>query len=506
VVVERVPGVDVRERRFIRIDGLSPATRIGVHNASLVNLERAVLERVFYVQGPGGFVPVPQPRVPFTLPEFTTNVVSRCGIVTPISEQDFVNCYKARKRTVYQMAMDSLAVTELERKDAYLAAFVKYEKLNFSAKADPTPRLIQPRQPRFNLCVGRFIKPLERRLYRAIDRTFGSRTVMKGLNYVERANCLRRKWDKFHAPCGIRADAKRFDQHVSVEALRWEHSVYKRCIPRADRATLSRWLEWQVHNRGFGRVRNGFVKYRVDGRRASGDMNTACGNVLIMCGLVYQFVLHLGIKAELADDGDDFILIVESADAPRVLAAFDQFFLDYGFEMEVADPCYRFEELILCQTSPVWDGQGWVMVRCPAVGVAKDTTCLVTIDSSKNLKRWMAGVGEGGMSLAGGIPIYDALYRRYSAEGEGYRPLEHLALDSGFYLQALLMKDDSRRDRPVTDTARISFWQSFDIEPAVQEILEAHYRSARIEWPLVQVDARPRDAAAAPVGAPPELL
>ena len=119
-------------------------------------------------------------------------------------------------------AVESLKVSPIEEKDSYLNAFVKCEKINRTAKLDPAPRIIQPRKPRFNVCLGRYIKPIEHAIYRAIDKVFGSPTVVKGMNATERGLLLARKWARFSDPVAIGIDAKRFDQHVSELYRDWE--------------------------------------------------------------------------------------------------------------------------------------------------------------------------------------------------------------------------------------------------------------------------------------------
>jgi hypothetical protein len=107
----------------------------------------------------------------------------------------------------------------VQRQDSFLQAFVKAEAVNFTAKPDPAPRIIQPRNPRYNALVGRFIRPLEHRVYIAIGKLFGGPTVMKGYNAVGTASCLRDMWLEFTNPVALSLDASRFDQHVSREAL-----------------------------------------------------------------------------------------------------------------------------------------------------------------------------------------------------------------------------------------------------------------------------------------------
>jgi len=73
-------------------------------------------------------------------------------------------------------------VLPVKEKDAWLSTFVKAEKLNISAKPDPAPRVIQPRDPRYNVELGRYLRHSEEYLFKAIDKVFGGRTIFKGIS------------------------------------------------------------------------------------------------------------------------------------------------------------------------------------------------------------------------------------------------------------------------------------------------------------------------------------
>jgi len=108
--------------------------------------------------------------------------------------------------------------------------FVKYEKTDRTTKEDPVPRVISPRDPKYNIQLGRYLKPIEERIFKALGKMFGHPTVMKGMDTDRTASVLHEKWDHFNNPVAIGLDASRFDQHVSLEALKFEHSVYAACF------------------------------------------------------------------------------------------------------------------------------------------------------------------------------------------------------------------------------------------------------------------------------------
>jgi hypothetical protein len=157
---------------------------------------------------------------------YRKQLISEIGRQSPVTHNQFVDYYKGPRRLVYQRAVDGLALMPVQLRDSYLKTFVKAEKLNFNIKNDPAPRVIQPRSPRYNVEIGCYLRPLEKKLYKAIDTLFNSPVIMSPYNSFTLAAQLRTKWEKFNEPVCIGLDASRFDQHVSQEALQFEHSIY----------------------------------------------------------------------------------------------------------------------------------------------------------------------------------------------------------------------------------------------------------------------------------------
>lgn len=138
------------------------------------------MERVFNVEQHGVLAPVAVPR-PGIFHHRLGKLSRRLLRYIPFSPvcplEDFPALYLGRKRTIYQKAVDSLTERPLSRKDGYLSTFLKAEKINFSKKPDPAPRVIQPRPPRYNAVVGVYLKPLEHPVYRALGKMHGSTVV-----------------------------------------------------------------------------------------------------------------------------------------------------------------------------------------------------------------------------------------------------------------------------------------------------------------------------------------
>ena len=82
--------------------------------------------------------------------------------------------YKGPKKAVYERAVLSLYANPVRRRDAESNSFVKREK----AKFKKAPRCIQPRDPRYNASIGRYLKPLEHVLYGAVGKITGEGVVI----------------------------------------------------------------------------------------------------------------------------------------------------------------------------------------------------------------------------------------------------------------------------------------------------------------------------------------
>jgi hypothetical protein len=368
---------------------------------------------------------------------------------------------------IYQRAVDENSQFGFHDKLSTTRPFVKREKYNFTAKPDAVPRVIQPRNPRYVVETGRYIKPIEKKIYKNINTVFGHEVVFKGLNAERRGNILRQHWDSFDEPVAVSLDAERFDEHVSHDALLWEHSIYESYYP-GDKY-FRRLMRLQRHNRGVGYTKEGKLLYRINRNRMSGDSNTALGNVLIMCGMTYTYASEKGIRIRAADDGDDIVVILERADLGKFMHGLQDWYLGYGFSMAVEEPVYQFEHISFCQCQPVYDGTSWVMVRDPRVALSKDCLSLKPLNTQKVAERWMSAVGKGGLTLTGGIPVWQNFYKQFVDKSNGRKPLSDPTLETGAARMARGMR---REFRDVPPECRLSFWLAFQVSPESQIEIE----------------------------------
>lgn len=493
----RTAGV-AQPRRVFQAVGCAPRVQIKIHNNSLNNLWRGLMERVFFVERDGALAEPPRPRAGVfraRLRDFKARLQRCLPVLTPWTSEQFVGTYSGQRRQAYERAAESLRVKGLSQRDARLKTFIKAEKVNFTDKPDPAPRVIQPRDARYIHETGRYLKQAEKPLFRAIGHVWGGPTVMKGYTPHGVATHMRDMWNQFRDPVAVGLDASRFDQHVSADALEWEHSVYGRMFKPADARPLRQMLQWQIDNQGCARAKDGFIKYRIRGCRGSGDINTSLGNCLLMCAMVHAFCREVDLSCRLANNGDDCVLIMERRDLYKLLGL-RAWFTEMGFTMKMEEPVDEFEAIEFCQCHPVWTPEGWLMVRSPRVAIAKDSTTL--LDARYHARAWFSAVGKGGLAIAGGIPLYNEFYSALLRNAGGGGKLDvnqdRWYTSTGFYQMQRGMK---RQYSPVHPRTRYSFWRAFGVLPDAQEALEHVYK----QWECIMtVDVAPQGVR------PPDLL
>lgn len=467
-------------RKFIRLGHLANGISIIPFNHCLSSLKRAVAERVFFVKEKGSFVRPPKPKhFASKLCEVYQSLKPHLPRTAPWTYAEFIASCKGRKAGVYQRAYDSLvAEGPIVAKDAEVKVFIKYEKVDCTSKVDPVPRVISPRSPRFNLALGKFLKKIEPKIFKALSTLFNHPTVIKGYNPYRSATLLKEKWDMFKNPVAIGLDASRFDQHVSVEAIKFEHQLYLDCFPvKNHRDKLERLLKMQIVNHCAGYCPDGNLFYTIEGTRMSGDMNTSLGNCVLMCSMIQAYLRHVQVNAQLANNGDDCVVFMEREDLQKFSDGLFEWFYNMGFNMKIEAPVYEFEQIEFCQTHPVFDGRRWLMCRSPKAVFAKDTCFLQPFQSAKQIEKWLGAVGKGGLRTTGGLPILQEFYELYDRHGrDGGSSDEYLS----WYMRNATDKMD-RFYGPVTPEARASFMEAFNITPDEQVYLEENLRHKSID-------------------------
>lgn len=476
------PGIP-KQRCVFRNTTIAPPIAYGVHTNCIRNVLRGVVERVFFVEGALGLQAPPQPLalVFDELLPFRNGVARYVGKATPVSLDEFVGMYRGRKQTIYREAARSLNLQGITRRDAFLSTFVKAEKVRFEEAGqiyDPAPRVIQPRSPRFNAAVGVYLKPIEHRVYSAIDRMWGGPTVMKGLNVQKRGAAFVEVAGEFRQPMFVSSDYARFDQSVSVPALRFEHGLYTSVYPGRPGRALKRLLRMQLENHGVARCPDGKLEYVVNGCRMSGDMNTSMGNVFLASAVAWGYLQECGFNFRLLNDGDDCVFVMEASNAPAFVRGFAAYALRFGFRAKVEKPVAELAQVDFCQCSPIWTPDGTIMVRNPWKALAKDSTSLLPLDQAGMAERLYTSLGVGGLSMSSGIPVYESFYTslRRAGRGRTFGSLPTI-LDSGFEYMHRGVRLINNGVHPRT---RFEFWRAFGILPDLQLVLEDYYGGLEI--------------------------
>lgn len=478
-LVIRRNGSPVKPREFIVSPGFAPECRLGVYLHNVDAVVSALTERFFYINVDGVYIEPPQPiRGCFRRPNyigFRAEVLSHIPRHFPILSRDqTVAAFRGSKRRRYEHAKDLVMRDGLQARDSVLKAFCKFSKVEVG---DPA-RIISPREYKWNLELARYIKHLEPKIYSGIHKAFSSvfphidrksrRTVMKGLDCDEMATELWLKWSSFSKPVAVMLDVRKLDACLGIVATRYEHSFYTGVYPRA------RKLRWMLKQMRRHCIRaycpDGMVVVKCKGRKASGDVTTAVGDIEVVTSVYYDIMMFLMIYFELADMGDDACVIMEESDLPRFLHRVADAFLEAGFLIKVEKIVHEFEEITFCQQHPILVNGSWRMIREPSTVVSKDAMCLLHCSNEKVFRKWLGAVSIAGLHLCDGVPVLYSFYRCLQRSGR----------DPGDKLFNLLMEHTffKRRKKSssskIDDAARVSFYYATGILPDAQLELEAH--------------------------------
>lgn len=417
-------------------------------------------------------------------------MAKRVGPVEEITYDEFCRHYTGKLRQRYETAAKSLLDTPVERIDARINMFVKPEKWHRDTFMVKPPRAIQARTPRYNCAIGVFLKPIEKHIYKIHDRTGQwlpkTRCICKGLNQLQRAALLNKKLQQFDDPVIIAGDASKFDAHVHSFTLSLEHLFYLAINPNAEFAEL---LAWQLEN--FGRTKSG-LKYKVSGRRMSGDMNTALGNCVLMVAMMSTMLRRLGLRRwDLLDDGDDCWIIVERSDAERVVQEIPRFFTLLGFTMDVKGPYDDKRQPTFCQCRMTKVAGQWRFLR--------DWQKVINHAFASNRHyttvggfRVMKAIAECEMTLNHGVPILHSFCQAWMDKLAHLRAAK-LSYDEGVFRRARLEGNVALSDK-VTMASRVAFERTWGVPIETQKSLESLIEADVRAYPLVlehhQLDQR----------------
>lgn len=465
----RVRLYDVR-RDAHSVLGITGTQSVFSHANTIGNMTWALKERVLGSMIDGEFTPTIRPKRFETdgMLKWRSAIERKLGSTwVPDSRDEFItHATSGKRKVIYTNAALDLALKPLEARDAEITAFLKAEKWR-ELKA---PRVISPRCPRYLLETGRYLHPIEKHVYRAIEEAAGYPVVMKGYTQERRAEVLLHHGNAFKDPMYVGLDASKFDQHVSRDALKFEHHVYLSAYNRDPE--LRKMLRWQLKNKCFFNGVDGKVKWTTLGGRMSGDMNTALGNCILSAIMLLAYSEAVGVRMRCVVDGDDCVAVMERKDVARFVDQLKDWYLERGFRMKVERPC-RFERVEFCQCTPVLVAGQWTLVRNPRKALAQDMSWIQK--GGVRHQDVVAATGVGGLAAYSGVPVLEELYRFMSKHGSPKEIKRGAAQLDGWASRT----HSERANLKVDEAARYSFWVAFGIDPGVQMALEAELRSMK---------------------------
>lgn len=401
------------------------------------------------------------------------------GPAEPLSYEEAFKGFPRAKADRYLREIPK-AELGLECRYSTIRAFVKFERL---VEWDKDPRMIQFRHPAYSLVLATYLKAIEHKLYRIRGGRFlpPDRCIAKGLNQRDRYSLLKRKLLRFRNPVMIGIDASRWDLHCRAKLLSKEHRVYNKVFGCS---RLRKMLVKQLRNKGFTSTQ---IKYVVDGCRMSGDMNTALGNCILM--LMLLCVLLQYIFWDLLDDGDDCIVIVEMEDYERVCDILVRGFLTFGHELKIERVATDLEQIVFCNSMPVFDGRGYKFVRDPhkILGFGVSGSKFIKL-GPKAFKNHLLAVGMCELALNVGVPCLQAYACRLLELGRGGKLSEGNVVNVGRLAMAkrevsARCFEDLRKVQPreISVEARESFARSFGIDAQMQLSIEQSMHTVKLD-------------------------
>lgn len=348
----------------------------------------------------------------------------------------------------------------------------------------PRPRCIVARNLRHVLYMARLLHGFEEWVYENCHS--GLRTMFKGLNSDQAAMILREKWLKYRDPIALCGDCSSFDGHVSKAQLQAVHKFYYAIMPELrGKKEYTAVFKAQLHNVIKSRLGLSFVS---EGRRMSGDRDTAFGNTL----LTYMMI-HLTLASknfELACDGDDFVVICERADSHSIQQLLLSNYKKFGHELEFDVITSVFECIDFCQKKPVeLEPDNWKLVRSPLKVLSATAHSTRNFDTPQSMRGLFASIGIGDFYCSSGVPVLASYARMVYRLATG-KELIASELTPTFIaeLRAKLHPSDPLFQRLVaekhvparsgiTQTARVSFSTAYGIGPVEQLRMEAYFDS-----------------------------
>jgi len=474
--------------------GLATSMVCGAFLLSIHNSVLAILYRVLYRKVPSiGYVSidnlVPDLDVDLELSEFTKLVKHFLPEAVPMSYENFIDVLVGHKKEIYAQAFAEFMRRGFRPSDAWIRMFIKFEKDIRELKPNRIPRAISPAGFVYLLLTGVYVKAVEKLIYEAINKAYGYRVVMKGLNFKELAQDNIDAIALMEDPVFVDLDVEKLDASIFKGLLAWSHDITTH--PFADSKAIKDLLRYQLRSTVRGRTSDGWFSYTVDGTLTSGQMNTSLVGILVVCGILHK--LHKKYHFKLKNAGDDCRIIIERKQLKRFLFAVKERFALFNMyvTIDVHESLHRSN---FCQTHLIRVCNEWTSTRVPHVAITKDAVCIRNYSAPHLIAGWLKSVGIGGMANHGGVPVLQNFYRmciRLSTER-----LAQFQLSKRQKRSVRRVITDAIKEREAygplltcgyiepNDQTRLDFYESFGTTPANQILLEKYYDELQYSWTI----------------------
>jgi hypothetical protein len=292
------------------------------------------------------------------------------------------------------------------------------------------------------------------------------RSVMKGLNAVQRARAIRLKWERFTEPCAISLDGSQCDAHMRRHLLEMQRDFDL----TVNRSSLMKAL-WNVMLKNFTLWGRG-LKAEQEPMRLSGTWDTGGGNSLIHL-LIVAFALQ-GERYEVAIDGDDVLLVCERQEHRRLLEKLHDTARKLSVVFTGEEPVFEFQKIEFTRCQPIRCGGQWKMVRKPRRALSNFFGSHTEF-AGKYLNAYLKTVADGERRVFSGVPILSVLYEKVYKDNADEPDYKGPKI-SKFHWKGSI---DSG---PVDDIARDDFHRAFGICAEEQSRIEKQILSTRWKY------------------------
>lgn len=379
----------------------------------------------------------------------------------------------ARYKRAYSNILDSRLF--VDKQIARAQAFIKYEKLGIDKMELGKPgRLIQHRSYEYLYLLKSFVLQFDlvlkqKELYGFFDQPL-HHVFSKLHDNAGLASSIKQSWDHFKTPFAVCLDHSKFDGHYDVPLLKAEHGFWDTLF---NSSLLRSLLKMQLRN---SVITHGGVRYKVEGKRLSGEYTTSAGNTLTNYIMIVCWLYSVGIvNARIHVNGDDSIIIIEREDYDRLPDL--KFFREFGMETELEIATSIFQQIKFCQASPVRIDNCWRMIKNPYRTISR--FCYANSKFRRCASRFLAGSSLCELAVHAGVPILQSFFLATLSNNIHSSPLG--SVDK---VPARLNSMKEITIQPISETARSDFELAFDVPVAEQLVIERDLAGILVKNPI----------------------